>query len=108
VLTLDIAVLDPEHPFTLEQLNVVSEEQIDATDETHDSCAVVRIEFTPTVEHCSLATLIGLCIRAKLLRTLPEYTKVEIAVSPGTHKSEHDSMLYNRATAIEMLNTPGT
>ena len=34
------------------------------------------MEFTPTVEHCSMATLIGLCIRVKLLRVLPPRFKV--------------------------------
>jgi len=37
--------------------------------------------FTPTVEHCSMATLIGLCIRTKLLRSLPPRFKVDIQVS---------------------------
>lgn len=35
-----------------------------------------RVQFTPTVEHCSMATLIGLCIRVKLLRVLPPRFKV--------------------------------
>jgi hypothetical protein len=35
-----------------------------------------------------MATLIGLCIRVKLLRSLPERFKVDIAVTPGTHQSE--------------------
>lgn len=54
-----------------------------------DSGSSVRVEFTPTVEHCSMATLIGLCIRVKLLRTLPPRFKVDIAVAPGSHASEH-------------------
>lgn len=39
-----------------------------------------RVMFTPTVEHCSMATLIGLCIRTKLLRSLPPRFKVDIQV----------------------------
>jgi hypothetical protein len=39
-----------------------------------------RVLFTPTVEHCSMATLIGLCIRTKLLRSLPPRFKVDIQV----------------------------
>ena len=46
------------------------------------------MEFTPTVEHCSMATLIGLCIRVKLLRTLPSRFKLDIALAPGSHASE--------------------
>jgi len=36
----------------------------------------MQVRFTPTVEHCSMATLIGLCIRVKLLRALPPRFKV--------------------------------
>ena len=46
---------DPEHPLTLEQLNVVTEEQITVDDVKSD----VRVMFTPTIPHCSMATLIG-------------------------------------------------
>ncbi len=35
-----------------------------------------------------MATLIGLCIRAKLLRGLPPRFKVDVRVTPGTHASE--------------------
>lgn len=77
-------IIDPEHPYSLEQLRVVSEDLITV----HDSSSRVRVEFTPTVQHCSMATLIGLCIRVKLLRALPSRFKVDIAVSPGGHSSE--------------------
>jgi hypothetical protein len=36
----------------------------------------IRVTFTPTVEHCSMATVIGLCIRVKLIRSLPPRYKV--------------------------------
>jgi metal-sulfur cluster biosynthetic enzyme len=65
---------DPEHPYTLEQLNVVQEECIDV--EYHGRSATIIIKFTPTVPHCSLATLIGLCLRTKLERDLPQKCKV--------------------------------
>ena len=42
-----------------------------------------RVQFTPTVPHCSMATLIGLCIRVKLLRTLAPRFKVDIQVGRG-------------------------
>jgi hypothetical protein len=47
------------------------------------------VYFTPTVSHCSMATLIGLCIRVQLLRALPRRFKVDLFVSPGSHASEH-------------------
>jgi metal-sulfur cluster biosynthetic enzyme len=77
-------ITDPEHPYTLEQLNVVSQGAVSV-----DDCAgAVAVRFTPTVEHCSMATLIGLCIRVKLLRALPPRFKVDIALAPGSHASE--------------------
>jgi hypothetical protein len=53
-----------------------------------DEDSYVRIDFTPTIPHCSMATLIGLCIRVKLLRSLPERFKVDVNVREGTHQSE--------------------
>jgi len=75
---------DPEHPHTLEQLNVARYENI-IVDNDHNH---VNICFTPTIPHCSMATLIGLCIRVKLLRSLPSRFKVDIKITPGTHASE--------------------
>ena len=75
---------DPEHPLTLEQLNVVTEEQIIVDDGKNK----VEVMFTPTIPHCSMATLIGLAIRVKLLRSLPERFKVDVMIRPGTHASE--------------------
>jgi len=36
-----------------------------------------------------MATLIGLCIRVKLMRSLPSRFKVTVRINPGTHASEH-------------------
>ena len=75
---------DPEHPLTLEQLNVLSYDNIHVNDEE----STILIYFTPTIPHCSMATLIGLCIRVKLLRSLPIRFKVTIKIFPGSHQSE--------------------
>lgn len=48
----------------------------------------VDVKFTPTIPHCSMATLIGLSIRVQLLRALPARFKVSVEISPGTHVSE--------------------
>ncbi|XP_022685587.1 protein AE7 isoform X1 [Setaria italica] len=77
-------IKDPEHPYSLEQLNVVTEDSIELNDESNH----VRVTFTPTVEHCSMATVIGLCIRVKLIRSLPPRYKVDIRVAPGSHSTE--------------------
>ncbi|KAF8321534.1 hypothetical protein DL93DRAFT_2072235 [Clavulina sp. PMI_390] len=77
------SISDPEHPTTsLEQLGVVSAEQITVTGNK------VLVQFTPTVPHCGSATLIGLTLRVRLLRALPQRLKVDVMVKEGTHQSE--------------------
>ena len=75
---------DPEHPLTLEQLNVVTIDSVTVDDEKN----MVKVLFRPTIEHCSMATLIGLSIRVKLLRSLPKRFKVEVGITPGAHATE--------------------
>lgn len=75
---------DPEHPLTLEQLNVAQLELV----QVDDSESTIDISFSPTIPHCSMATLIGLCLRVKLIRSLPRRFKVSIRITPGTHASE--------------------
>ena len=77
-------IRDPEHPYSLEQLSVVGEDRIKVDDEK----GRVSVSFTPTVQHCSMATLIGLSLRVKLMRVLPPRFKVDVRVSPGSHASE--------------------
>ncbi|CAI0439833.1 unnamed protein product [Linum tenue] len=80
-------IKDPEHPYSLEELKVISEDAIEVDDRrSYVSC--FRVTFTPTVEHCSMATVIGLCLRVKLMRSLPSRYKVDIRVAPGTHATE--------------------
>jgi metal-sulfur cluster biosynthetic enzyme len=83
VFDLIRSISDPEHrSMSLEQLAVVSSPQIIVTP-NH-----VLVEFTPTVPHCGMSTLIGLSIRVRLLRALPTRFKVDIRVKPGSHQSE--------------------
>jgi metal-sulfur cluster biosynthetic enzyme len=77
-------ITDPEHPYSLEQLNVVTEDSIFVD----DSKSYVKVTFTPTVQHCSMATVIGLSLRLKLLRCLPPRFKVDIQLAPGSHSTE--------------------
>jgi metal-sulfur cluster biosynthetic enzyme len=100
---------DPEHPLTLEQLNVVEEENISVSDGKHRNKSVqvdtdrrrVHVCFTPTIPHCSMSTLIGLSIRTRLDRTLPQQYKctvcysycacmrhVQVRITPGSHNTE--------------------
>ncbi|XP_074957474.1 cytosolic iron-sulfur assembly component 2B isoform X3 [Phalacrocorax aristotelis] len=65
------SINDPEHPLTLEELNVVEQVRV----KVNDAESTVAVEFTPTIPHCSMATLIGLSIKVKLIRSLPERFK---------------------------------
>ena len=96
-------IQDPEHPLTLEQLNVVRMDMVDVVDlsvEADDimdlvdgqkkkKFSTIHVQFCPTIPHCSMATLIGLSISVKLLRSLPPRFKVKVSIEPGTHVSEH-------------------
>jgi len=78
------SITDPEHPLTLEELNVVCEENV----RVNDNRNTVDILFTPTIPHCTQATLIGLAIRVRLYRALPARFKVTVKITPGTHDQE--------------------
>lgn len=93
------SINDPEHPVTLEQLNVVRPEHIYIKDQVitnvSDGLAesgglkTVLVHFTPTIPHCSMATLIGLSIQLKLIRSLPANKyRILVQIRPGTHNSE--------------------
>ncbi|KTF75909.1 hypothetical protein cypCar_00034855 [Cyprinus carpio] len=73
----DISINDPEHPLSLEELNVVEQMRVNVNDEE----STVSVEFTPTIPHCSMATLIGLSLKVKLLRSLPDRFKVILVSS---------------------------
>ncbi|KAF9072863.1 hypothetical protein BDP27DRAFT_1216925 [Rhodocollybia butyracea] len=82
-------ICDPEHPTTtLEELHVVSASQI-FIGGSNNKPNTVKVEFTPTVPHCGASTYIGLSIRVRLIRSLPTRFKLDIAVKPGSHQSEH-------------------
>ncbi|SPO21455.1 uncharacterized protein UTRI_00937_B [Ustilago trichophora] len=85
------SITDPEHPLTLEQLAVVNASHITVShgEASTNKLPHVLLEFTPTIPHCSMATLIGLSLRVRLLRALPDRFKVDIRVRPGTHQSEN-------------------
>ncbi|XP_071455490.1 MIP18 family protein galla-1 [Hetaerina americana] len=83
-------IRDPEKPATLEDLHVVSEDCVQISKLMDSNAVYVRIEFNPTVPHCSLATLIGLCIRVKLLRNLTERYKLDIYIKKGAHSTEDE------------------
>uniref|UniRef100_A0A182X3Z0 MIP18 family-like domain-containing protein n=1 Tax=Anopheles quadriannulatus TaxID=34691 RepID=A0A182X3Z0_ANOQN len=83
-------IRDPEKPSTLEDLHVVYEEGIFVNEPTSGNVNVVRVEFNPTVPHCSLATLIGLCIRVKIERNITHSLKLDIYIKKGAHATEDE------------------
>ncbi|EGV65680.1 hypothetical protein PSN45_003539 [Yamadazyma tenuis] len=85
------SISDPEHPLTLAQLAVVNFADIHVKNgpDKHKDLSEVLIKITPTITHCSLATLIGLGIRVRLERCLPPRFRIRILVKEGTHESEN-------------------
>ncbi|SCV02855.1 LAME_0H05754g1_1 [Lachancea meyersii CBS 8951] len=83
-------ISDPEHPLTLGQLAVVNLIDIEVR-ENPDKTKIseVLVKITPTITHCSLATLIGLGIRVRLERALPARYRITILLKQGSHQSEN-------------------
>ncbi|CAH1393109.1 unnamed protein product [Nezara viridula] len=81
------SIKDPEKPFTLEDLNVVYEDGVEVSRGLNgdQSVYLITVEFKPTVSHCNLATLIGLCIKVKLKQHLLIRHKLTIHVKEGSH-----------------------
>jgi hypothetical protein len=76
--------MDPEFPQTLEDLNIVSEDLI-VIDHVNKFVSVL---FVPTVPHCSMCMIIGLCIRQRLVLALPPFYKIIVQIVPGTHEDD--------------------
>lgn len=90
IYDLTAHISDPEHPLSLGQLSIVNLEDIEVHDDGNPNhMAEVTIIITPTITHCSLATLIGLGIRVRLERSLPPRFRITILLKKGTHSSEN-------------------
>lgn len=90
IYDLTAYIQDPEHPLTLGQLSIVNLEDIEVNDTGKpDEIAEVIIRITPTITHCSLATLIGLGIRVRLDRALSPRYRITILLKKGSHQSEN-------------------
>ncbi|KGU20614.1 hypothetical protein MG7_05198 [Candida albicans P34048] len=98
IFDLIATISDPEHPLTLAQLAVVNLSDIKITSPPNcggdggdggGGISEVLIKITPTITHCSLATLIGLGIRVRLDRSLPSRYRIKILIKEGTHQSEN-------------------
>jgi metal-sulfur cluster biosynthetic enzyme len=87
-------ISDPEHPISLGQLAVVNLPDIHITPSPSampadpNTLAQVLVKITPTITHCSLATVIGLGIRVRLEQALPPNYRVDVVIKEGTHSQD--------------------
>jgi metal-sulfur cluster biosynthetic enzyme len=81
-------ISDPEHPLSLGSLAVVNLPDIHMSQPNPKSqIRAVLVELTPTVNHCSLATVIGLGVRVRLEQSLNPRYRVEVRIKEGTHST---------------------
>ncbi|KAF2756713.1 hypothetical protein EJ05DRAFT_502208 [Pseudovirgaria hyperparasitica] len=83
-------ISDPEHPLSLGSLAVVNLPDIHITPPTSSRSLIstVTVEITPTITHCSLATVIGLGVRVRLEQALPPRFRVDVRIKKGTHSTD--------------------
>jgi metal-sulfur cluster biosynthetic enzyme len=82
---------DPEHPIALGSLAVVSLPDISIKptipSRPSSNLRTVTVLITPTIQHCSLATVIGLGVRVRLEESLPPRFRVDVKIKEGTHST---------------------
>jgi metal-sulfur cluster biosynthetic enzyme len=93
IYDLIATISDPEHPLSLGSLAVVNLSDIHIS--PLDSGSVSRLQratvlLTPTINHCSLATVIGLGVRVRLEQALPPRYRVDVRIKTGTHASAEE------------------
>ena len=80
-------IRDPEHPFTLGQLRVVSPRFV----KFQSSLNTIVIQFKPTIPNCSLSSIIGLCIREKIRRyfVTQNPSRLVVQLVENSHEDYH-------------------
>jgi metal-sulfur cluster biosynthetic enzyme len=88
-LDLISTISDPEHPLSLGSLAVINLPDIHVIPPSRPTSHIstVLVELTPTVNHCSLATVIGLGVRVRLEQSLPPRFRVDVRLKEGTHST---------------------
>ena len=99
-------IRDPEKPETLEELSVVQEDLVDVCESIEKPGSfTTHIQFVPTVPHCSLATLIGLCIRTKFDQELPKgLFKIDLAIKVRCHMRNNNSHYSKSQIFVQKFN----
>ncbi|EFX63556.1 hypothetical protein DAPPUDRAFT_67032, partial [Daphnia pulex] len=67
---------------------------------------LVRIDFNPTVPHCSLASLIGLCLRGKIQKNVVERIKLDIVIAEGSTEEEINKQINDKERVAAALENP--
>ncbi|TKX23325.1 hypothetical protein C1H76_4392 [Elsinoe australis] len=82
-------ISDPEHPLSLGSLAVVNLADISITPPSSPNSRIstVTVLVTPTITHCSLATVIGLGVRVRLEQSLPPRFRIDVRIKEGTHST---------------------
>jgi metal-sulfur cluster biosynthetic enzyme len=82
-------ISDPEHPLSLGSLAVINLPDIHIIPPTSSRSLIstVVVDLTPTISHCSLATVIGLGVRVRLEQALPPRFRVDVRIKVGTHST---------------------
>ncbi|KAL8852883.1 MAG: hypothetical protein Q9221_002259 [Calogaya cf. arnoldii] len=96
IYDLIASIQDPEHPLTLGSLSVVNLPDItlkptlppsSLSNSSRPAMTTVTVLVTPTITHCSLATVIGLGVRVRLEQALPPRFRVDVRIKEGTHST---------------------
>lgn len=90
IYDLIATISDPEHPLSLGSLAVVTLPDISIAPlmpASPSRLQRVTVLLTPTINHCSLATVIGLGVRVRLEQALPPRYRVDVKIKEGTHAS---------------------
>lgn len=88
-------IKDPEHSFTLEELNVVRKDLIKIYKITGEDTLLdiglpidcISVQFEPTIPHCSMAAIIGLTIKILLTKFTKNYF-IKVSILDGTHVND--------------------
>jgi metal-sulfur cluster biosynthetic enzyme len=94
IYDLIATISDPEHPLSLGSLAVVNLPDISIKptipSRPQSTLQTVTVLITPTITHCSLATVIGLGVRVRLEQSLPARFRVDVKIKEGTHSTAEE------------------
>ena len=90
-------IIDPEYPYNLEELNIISLDDIEVDNENR----VITVYYNPTIENCGFINLIGLSIKKKLLNFISPKYNIDVLIKEP--KNENDKNLNKQMNDKERL-----